>query len=189
MNSLGWSRREEPAPVNTAPPSFLGRIQNLNPFGEGGYVRLPITETNPGAPLPAPSRREEEEGWFARKSTSSITCRGKTPSPCTSTFLTRLVCSSRLHSALPYTLLPPGHYMHAHYKTRAVARDVIGRRRSETSLTPQPWFFVFRPWKSYGILEMSICPVVENIHNSSHERVICPSICLCTNPAAQRPAM
>ena len=85
MNSLGWSRREEPAPVNTAPPSFLGRIQNLNPFGEGGYVRLPITETNPGAPLPAPSRREEEEGWFARKSTSSITCRGKTPSPCTST--------------------------------------------------------------------------------------------------------
>ncbi|CAN9153914.1 unnamed protein product [Alternaria alternata] len=65
MNSLGWSRREEPAPVNTAPPSFLGRIQNLNPFGEGGYVRLPITETNPGAPLPAPSRREEEEGWFA----------------------------------------------------------------------------------------------------------------------------
>ncbi|RII14867.1 hypothetical protein CUC08_Gglean003789 [Alternaria sp. MG1] len=72
MNSLGWSRREEPAPVNTAPPSFLGRIQNLNPFGEGGYVRLPITETNPGAPLPAPSRREEEEGWFACKSTSSI---------------------------------------------------------------------------------------------------------------------
>ncbi|OWY55795.1 SFT2-like protein [Alternaria alternata] len=65
MNSLGWSRREEPAPINTAPPSFLGRIQNLNPFGEGGYVRLPITETNPGAPLPAPSRREEEEGWFA----------------------------------------------------------------------------------------------------------------------------
>jgi hypothetical protein len=195
MNSLGWSRREEPAPINTAPPSFLGRIQNLNPFGEGGYVRLPITETNPGAPLPAPSRREEEEGWFACKSTSSITYRGKTLSPCTSTFLTRLVRSSRLarssrlHSALPYTLLPPIHYMPAHYKTPAVARDVIRRRRSETSLTAQPWFFVFRPWKSYGILEMSICPVVENIHNSSHERVICPSICLCTNPAAQRPAM
>jgi hypothetical protein len=66
MNSLGWSRRE-PEPVNTAPPSLLGRLQNLNPFGEGGYVRLPINETNPGAPLPAPTRREEEEGWFARK--------------------------------------------------------------------------------------------------------------------------
>jgi hypothetical protein len=66
MNSLGWSRRE-PEPVNTSSPSLLGRLQNLNPFGEGGYVRLPITETNPGAPLPAPTRREEEEGWFARK--------------------------------------------------------------------------------------------------------------------------
>ncbi|KAA8624410.1 Got1 domain containing protein [Pyrenophora tritici-repentis] len=65
MNSLGWSRREPDLPVNTAPPSLLGRIQSLNPFGEGGYVRLPITETNPGAPLPAPTRREEEEGWFA----------------------------------------------------------------------------------------------------------------------------
>ncbi|EFQ93847.1 hypothetical protein PTT_08644 [Pyrenophora teres f. teres 0-1] len=65
MNSLGWSRREPELPINTAPPSLLGRIQSLNPFGEGGYVRLPITETNPGAPLPAPSRREEEEGWFA----------------------------------------------------------------------------------------------------------------------------
>jgi hypothetical protein len=69
MSSLGWSRRE-PEPVNTSSPSILGRLQNLNPFGEGGYVRLPITETNPGAPLPAPSRREEEEGWFARKSPS-----------------------------------------------------------------------------------------------------------------------
>jgi hypothetical protein len=68
MGSLGWSRRE-PEPVNTSSPSILGRLQNLNPFGEGGYVRLPITETNPGAPLPAPTRREEEEGWFACKST------------------------------------------------------------------------------------------------------------------------
>jgi hypothetical protein len=66
MNSLGWSRRE-PEPVNTSSPSLLGRLQNLNPFGEGGYVRLPTTETNPGAPLPAPTRREEEEGWFACK--------------------------------------------------------------------------------------------------------------------------
>lgn len=68
MSSLGWSRREADAPVNTSSPSVLGRLQNLNPFGAGGYVRLPITETNPGAPLPAPTRREEEEGWFACKS-------------------------------------------------------------------------------------------------------------------------
>jgi hypothetical protein len=67
MNSLGWSRREPDAPVNTAPPSVLDRLSTLNPFGAGGYVRLPISETNPGAPLPAPTRREEEEGWFARK--------------------------------------------------------------------------------------------------------------------------
>ncbi|KAL5115199.1 protein transport protein sft2 [Pleosporales sp. CAS-2024a] len=64
MHSLGWSRRE-PEAANTSSPSLLGRLQHLNPFGEGGYVRLPTTETNPGAPLPAPSRREEEEGWFA----------------------------------------------------------------------------------------------------------------------------
>lgn len=67
INSLGWSRREHEVPINTSPPSLLGRLQNLNPFGDRGHVRLPITETNPGAPLPAPTRREEEEGWFARK--------------------------------------------------------------------------------------------------------------------------
>jgi len=36
----------------------------LNPFGGQGYVQLPTHEA-PGAPLPAPTRREEEEGWFA----------------------------------------------------------------------------------------------------------------------------
>ena len=79
MGSLGWSRRE-PEPVNTSSPSLLGRLQGLNPFGEGGYVRLPITETNPGAPLPAPSRREEEEGWFACKSDLVFYC-GKAFAP------------------------------------------------------------------------------------------------------------
>ncbi|KAF2746483.1 SFT2-domain-containing protein [Sporormia fimetaria CBS 119925] len=64
LNSLGWSRRDADVPVDTSPPSFMGRLQGLNPFGSGGYVRLPTTE-NPGAPLPAPTRREEEEGWFA----------------------------------------------------------------------------------------------------------------------------
>jgi len=65
MNSLGWSRRDPDIPANTnSSSSFLGRLQSMNPFGESGYVRLP-THENPGAPLPAPSRREEEEGWFA----------------------------------------------------------------------------------------------------------------------------
>lgn len=71
LNSLGWSRRDADVPVNTSSPSIMGRLQTLNPFGAGGYVRLPTTE-NPGAPLPAPTRREEEEGWFARKSSFSF---------------------------------------------------------------------------------------------------------------------
>lgn len=70
MNSLGWSRRAD-EPVNTSASQrsgLLSSIQSLNPFGDGGYVRLPTTE-GPGAPLPAPSRREEEEGRFVREST------------------------------------------------------------------------------------------------------------------------
>ncbi|KAF2622168.1 SFT2-domain-containing protein [Macroventuria anomochaeta] len=76
MNSLGWSRREADAPVNTASPSVMDRVTNL--FGAGGYVRLPISETNPGAPLPAPTRREEEEGFFAHTCTAAMfaTCIG-----------------------------------------------------------------------------------------------------------------
>ncbi|EPE26897.1 hypothetical protein GLAREA_02811 [Glarea lozoyensis ATCC 20868] len=65
MNSLGWSRRDPDVPVNTAQQSgLLSSIKSLNPFGDSGYVRLPTTE-GPGAPLPARTRREEEEGWFA----------------------------------------------------------------------------------------------------------------------------
>lgn len=72
INSLGWSRRNADAPVSTAPQGgFLSSLQSLNPFGDGGYVQLPTTE-GPGAPLPAPSRREEEEGWFACESTSGF---------------------------------------------------------------------------------------------------------------------
>ncbi|KAI5463018.1 Got1/Sft2-like family-domain-containing protein [Mariannaea sp. PMI_226] len=62
INSLGWSRRDEP--VNTSRQSgLLSSIQSLNPFSDRGYVRLPTSESA-GAPLPQPSRREEEEGWF-----------------------------------------------------------------------------------------------------------------------------
>jgi hypothetical protein len=73
INSLGWSRRNDDLPVNTARQGgFLSSLQSLNPFGDRGYVQLPTTE-GPGAPLPAPSRREEEEGWFACES-SRISC-------------------------------------------------------------------------------------------------------------------
>jgi hypothetical protein len=69
MNSLGWSRRDPDVPVNTAQQTgLLSSIKSLNPFGDGGYVRLPTTE-GAGAPLPARNRREEEEGWFACEST------------------------------------------------------------------------------------------------------------------------
>lgn len=71
MNSLGWSRRDPDLPVNTAQQTggLLSSIKSLNPFGDSGYVRLPTTE-GAGAPLPGRNRREEEEGWFACKSTS-----------------------------------------------------------------------------------------------------------------------
>ena len=69
INSLGWSRRENDEPVTTAQPSgLLASIKNLNPFQDRGYLRLPTSE-NAGAPLPAPTRREEEEGWFVREAT------------------------------------------------------------------------------------------------------------------------
>lgn len=71
MNSLGWSRREPDIPVNTSQQSgLLSSIKSLNPFGNGGYVRLPTMESE-GAPLPAASRREEEDAWFARELVST----------------------------------------------------------------------------------------------------------------------
>jgi hypothetical protein len=67
MNSLGWSRRDQPVNTNTTKP-LLGGLSRWNPFGGEGGLSLPTTEgEGPGAPLPAPSRREEEEGWFACK--------------------------------------------------------------------------------------------------------------------------
>ena len=75
MQSLGWSRREQPAPTTTTttkPTGVYGTLAKLNPFNSEGYVRLPVHENEeaPGAPLPARTRREEEEGWFARESCS-----------------------------------------------------------------------------------------------------------------------
>jgi hypothetical protein len=66
MNSLGWSRRDTDIPANTnSSVPILSKISSLNPFGRSGYVQLPTHEA-PGAPPPAPSRREEEEGWYTR---------------------------------------------------------------------------------------------------------------------------
>ncbi|KAF0318728.1 golgi traffic protein [Colletotrichum asianum] len=63
INSLGWSRRDQDVPVNTAQQSgLMSSIKSLNPFGNNSYIQLPTTE-GAGAPLPAASRREEEEGF------------------------------------------------------------------------------------------------------------------------------
>ncbi|KAK0656066.1 Got1/Sft2-like family-domain-containing protein [Cercophora newfieldiana] len=65
INSLGWSRRDADLPVNTSQQGgLLTSLSSLNPFNNRGYVQLPTTE-GAGAPLPAPTRREEEEAWFA----------------------------------------------------------------------------------------------------------------------------
>lgn len=50
---------------------MLASVRNFNPFRDRDYVQLPTSE-GPGAPLPAPTRREEEEGWFVRESTQVI---------------------------------------------------------------------------------------------------------------------
>ncbi|OLN92880.1 Protein transport protein SFT2 [Colletotrichum chlorophyti] len=63
MNSLGWSRRDQDVPVNTAQQSgLMSTFKSLNPFQNNSYIQLPTTE-GAGAPLPAANRREEEEGW------------------------------------------------------------------------------------------------------------------------------
>lgn len=68
MNSLGWSRRDQDVPVNTAQQSgLMSSIKSLNPFGNNSYIQLPTTE-GAGAPLPAANRREEEEGFATRES-------------------------------------------------------------------------------------------------------------------------
>ena len=64
-------------PVNTTQQTgLLSSIKSLNPFGQGGYVRLPTTE-GPGAPLPA-RNRHRRDAWFRWVSPSV--------SPCFSTF-------------------------------------------------------------------------------------------------------
>ncbi|CAK3994872.1 transport SFT2 [Lecanosticta acicola] len=67
MNSLGWARRDQATTANTNKQTpLLGSLQKFNPFSSEGNVRLPTIEGEaPGAPLPARTRREEEEGWFA----------------------------------------------------------------------------------------------------------------------------
>lgn len=77
VNSLGWSRRDPDLPVRTSnDSSFLSRLQSFNPFQGQGYVQLPTHEA-PGAPLPAASRRDEEDSFLACKypqHSSTILC-------------------------------------------------------------------------------------------------------------------
>lgn len=97
ISSLGWSRRDPDLPVNTSQQSgLLSSLRSLNPFGGGGYVQLPTTESA-GAPLPAPTRREEEEGWLARKSQTLFLVSIPFP-PCPpsySSFNKAICCDSR----------------------------------------------------------------------------------------------
>ena len=63
LNNIGWSRRTNDADVSTAPPSFLSRI---NPFNSAsGYIRLPTSQQDLPAQLPAPSAGQENAAWFA----------------------------------------------------------------------------------------------------------------------------
>ncbi|KAL2011700.1 hypothetical protein VTN00DRAFT_4418 [Thermoascus crustaceus] len=65
INSLGWSRREPDYSTRASSSTpFLSKLQSLNLFGREGYVQLP-THESPGAPLPAPTRRDEEDSFFA----------------------------------------------------------------------------------------------------------------------------
>ena len=62
LNSIGWSRRTADPDLSTAQPSFLERI---NPFRQSGYIRLPTSQQDLPAQLPAPTARQENAAWFA----------------------------------------------------------------------------------------------------------------------------
>jgi len=62
LNNIGWSRRTADPDVTTAQPSLLQRI---NPFNTSGYIRLPTTQQDLPAQLPAASAQQENAAWFA----------------------------------------------------------------------------------------------------------------------------
>jgi len=62
LSSIGWSRRTADPDLSTSKPSFFERI---NPFRESGYIRLPTSQQDLPAQLPAPSAQQENAGWFA----------------------------------------------------------------------------------------------------------------------------
>jgi hypothetical protein len=63
LNNIGWTRRTADPDLTTAQPSFLQRI---NPFsGNGGYIRLPTSQQDLPAQLPAQSAQQENAAWFA----------------------------------------------------------------------------------------------------------------------------
>lgn len=91
MNSLGWSRRVE-TPATTASSPFLSKLQSLNPFGNSGYVRLPVSNSD----LP-PQPPAEDGGWLA----CECPCQFQVPFPRISGFgstrdgVARLECMER----------------------------------------------------------------------------------------------
>lgn len=62
LNNIGWSRRTADSDVSTSKPSFFERI---NPFRDSGYIRLPTSQQDLPAQLPAPSAQQENAAWFA----------------------------------------------------------------------------------------------------------------------------
>ena len=65
LNNIGWSRRTNTDPdLSTAQPSFLQRI---NPFAglRRGYLRLPTSQQDLPAQLPAATPQQENAAWFA----------------------------------------------------------------------------------------------------------------------------
>ena len=63
LNSIGWTRRTADPDLTTAQPSLLQRI---NPFSGGaGYIRLPTSQQDLPAQLPAQSAQQENAAWFA----------------------------------------------------------------------------------------------------------------------------
>lgn len=110
LNSLGWSRRgETPAPAqsNTSTP-FFSKLQSWNPLGggRGGYVQLSPENAASSAPLPAPTRREEEEAWFAREYCPLTHC----PSLPFSSHLLLSHSHSYSHSPTPFLHLVSTHF-------------------------------------------------------------------------------
>ncbi|KAI5304052.1 protein transport protein sft2 [Ascosphaera pollenicola] len=62
INSLGWSRRPEPARIESSNSGFFTSLRSMNPFGGDSYVQLPSSEAGTATAQPPPI--QEEGGLF-----------------------------------------------------------------------------------------------------------------------------